>query len=62
MKISSIFVAFLENMNFKYETIETHARAFLTLNILAIGRVCRKYESTYVPKLELKTVLGWIFI
>ena len=24
---------------FKYETIETHARAFLTLNILAIGRV-----------------------
>ena len=24
---------------FKYETIETYARAFLTLNILAIGRV-----------------------
>ena len=24
---------------FKYETIETHAHAFLTLNILAIGRV-----------------------
>ena len=24
---------------FKYETIETHARAFLTLNILAMGRV-----------------------
>ena len=26
---------------FKYETIETNARAFLTLIILAIGRVCR---------------------
>ena len=24
---------------FKYETIETHARAFLTLNILSIGTV-----------------------
>jgi hypothetical protein len=24
---------------FKYESIETHARKFLTLNILAIGRV-----------------------
>ena len=31
---SIIFIYF-----FKYETIETHARAFLTLNILAIGRV-----------------------
>ena len=30
----SIFIYF-----FKYETIETHARTFLTLNILAIGRV-----------------------
>ena len=28
---------------FKYETIETHARAFLTLNILAIGRV--RYQT-----------------
>ena len=25
----------------KYETIETHAGTFLTLNILAIGRVSR---------------------
>ena len=25
--------------SFEYETIETHAHAFLTLNILAIGRV-----------------------
>ena len=30
----SIFIYF-----YKYETIDTYARAFLTLNILAIGRV-----------------------
>ena len=29
--------------SFYVKTIETHARAFLTLNILAIGRVIRKY-------------------
>jgi hypothetical protein len=31
--------SWLENYYYYYETIETHARAFLTLNILAIGRV-----------------------
>ena len=36
----NIFIYF-----FKYETIETHARAFLILNILAIGRV---YLDTYI--------------
>jgi hypothetical protein len=30
----NIFIYF-----FKYETIETHARAFMTLNILSIGTV-----------------------
>ena len=30
----------------KYETIETYARAFLTLNILAIGRVATKQDFT----------------
>ena len=30
---------------FKYETIETHARAFLTVNILAIGRVCKVSQT-----------------
>jgi hypothetical protein len=30
---------------FKYETIETHARAFLTLNFLAIGRMCGLKEG-----------------
>ena len=39
---------------FQVKTIETHARAFLTLNILAIGRVC-----TSLPKLmDLETSLG----
>ena len=32
---------------FKYETIETHARAFLPLNILSIGTVMR-----YVKKMS----------
>ena len=32
---------------FKYKTIKTHARAFLTLNILAIGRVM--YLKTKTP-------------
>ena len=39
MEISSNLVAFSKNTNFKYETIETHARAFLTLNISSIGTV-----------------------
>ena len=29
----------------KYETIETHARAFLTLNISAIGRVYSYFDE-----------------
>ena len=38
---------------FKYETIETHARAFLTLNILAIGRVVGLlYKFTIEAALE----------
>ena len=31
---------------FKYGTIETHARAFLTLNIFAIGRVSRAVSTS----------------
>ena len=34
------FKYFNFHLIFKYETIETHARAFLTLNILSIGSVC----------------------
>ena len=34
-----VFNIFIFIFFFKCETIETHARAFLTLNILAIGRV-----------------------
>ena len=30
---------------FKYTTIRTHARAFLTLNILAVGSVGRNRQS-----------------
>ena len=30
----------------KYETIETHARAFMTLNILTISRVSRHFRLT----------------
>ena len=37
----------------KYETIETHARPFLTLNILAIGRVV--YELYYCVTLNILT-------
>ena len=36
----SIFIYF-----FKYETIETHVGAFLTLNILAIGKVCCDFHG-----------------
>ena len=32
---------------FKYETIETQARAFLTLIILVIGTVCTSNSNTY---------------
>ena len=34
---------------FKYETIETHARAFLTLNILSIGTVPRVTNGEFHP-------------
>jgi hypothetical protein len=36
--------------SFYVKTIETHVRAFLALNILAIGRVIRKQKTplTYV--------------
>ena len=34
-----LFNILIFNCFFKYETIETHARAFLALIILAIGRV-----------------------
>ena len=33
--------------SFRYETIETHARTFLTLNILAIGRVIKSRLRTF---------------
>ena len=33
------------------KTIETHARAFLTLNILAIGRVNKQEGGAKVPEL-----------
>ena len=32
--------------SFYVKTIETHARAFLALNILAIGRVGLNYDKT----------------
>ena len=43
------------NYSFYVKTIETHARAFLTLNILAIGNVLthKKYQSL------LKTFLDY---
>ena len=43
---------------FKYETIETHARAFLTLIILAIARV---YMLILVRKLIRSTWIGRAF-
>jgi hypothetical protein len=53
------------NYFFKYETIETHARAFLALIILAIGRVPHsllnaKHIFNLVPWTEKnkQTVLG----
>ena len=40
---------------FKYETIETHARAFLTLNTLSIGTVNnhQNFEPSLIPKYTL---------
>ena len=40
---------------FKYGNIETHARAFLTLNILAIGGVTLSLPCSPVATLELHT-------
>ena len=47
----------------KYETMETHARTFLTLNIFAIGRVMYSVcTNTKKPQLEkTKPTKVWIF-
>ena len=39
---------------FKYETIETHAHALLTLNILAIGRVYQLISKANQAPIPLK--------
>ena len=46
---------------FKYEIIETHARAFLTLNILSIGtvygKVCKNpTHCAALTKIRLRTL------
>ena len=40
---------------FKYGTIETHARAFLTLNIFAIGRVSRAVSTSNLVESSAET-------
>ena len=64
-----LFSLFIFIYFFKYETIEIHARAFLTLNILAIGRVpspthpcCMNISTTVFPRIvSVETILFLIF-
>ena len=63
-------IIFIFIHSFKYETIETHTRAFLILNTLAIGRVskylgwCIEYVSIletyhYFVACMLMMIVGW---
>ena len=48
------------NYFFRYETIETHAREFLALIILAIGRVywyCQNSELSYLILLVVQFII-----
>ena len=57
--------------SFYVKTIETHARAFLTLNILAIGRVLpqsietlhnvQKLAKSGVPYIHILDITGGIY-
>ena len=51
-------IAIGADYSFHVKTIETHARAFMTLNILAIGRVYK--EPIYFDSLDQCVLAGWL--
>ena len=62
LRIFFLFRIFIFIYFFKYETIETHARAFLTLKILAIDRVLGIKKIGAIPILSQQKdwVGGWL--